>query len=364
METLDRAARIGADEGERYEVIEGDVVHHRDTVINLWRGHIGWRDQLERMYDAYYLDCPHGQPLLRLLRDRRSGQIVGTIGAGPRHMRWKGCDIRAAVLSQMVVLPGHRSVAPAVKLARAIVGAGTEHFDLIYALPNAMSGAICRRAGFRPVGQLQRHVKVLRYAPYLSRVLPGLLARPGGSLLDAAAALARHWRRRGASRLHAIWTDTIDPRMEALWKASEHGEALITVRTSAMLQWRLLGLPALDRRFLLISPEPDGPLVAWFACEANVRDTGIMTVTDAWSAGGVRDMDRAAIRALCAMARQAGFHAVEVSLAAAPRIIAAWRAAGFVPRGHQPLFAKWTSTRAQGDIAGADLHLTDIEHDG
>jgi hypothetical protein len=346
----------------RYDVIEADLERDRDAVIAVWRGHIGWRHQLERMYDVFYRGCPHGSPELRLLRDRRSGAIVGTMGAGPRPMLWQGRPIRAAVMSHLAVLPEHRTVSPALQLARAVVAASTARFDFIYALPNAMSGAICRRTGFRPVGHLQRHVKLLRYRPYLRRVLPGTLARAGGSLLDGAVAVGR---RLYAPRetMHADWTDTIDPRMQALWEGSDRGLALSTARTSALLEWRLLGLPAVRRRFLLVGPAADAPLTAWFACETNVRESGILTVTDAWSVDGVRGFDRRAVRTLCRKAYEAGFDAIETHLTAAVPVLEAWRAEGFVPRGRQPFFAMWTRHR-QGHDAGAAMHLTDIEQDG
>lgn len=347
----------------RYDVIEADLERDRHAVIAVWRGHIGWRHQLERMYDVYYRGCPHGIPQLHLLRDRRDGAIVGTMGVGPRPMLWQGRPIRAAVLSHMAVLPGHRTVSPALQLGRTAHAASLDRFDFIYALPNAMSGAICRRAGFRPVGDLLRHVKLLRYRPYLSRVLPGVIAHAGGRVLDAAIAAGRHLRVPGRDALHAHWTDAIDPRMQALWEGSDRGLVLSTVRSSAMLEWRLLGLPAVRRRFLLVGPTAGGPLLAWFACETNVRDSGLMTVTDAWSADGVRGFDRRAVRALCRMAYEAGFDAIETHLAAAPPVLEAWHAEGFVTRGRQPLFAMWTDRR-HGDEVGAAMHVSDIEQDG
>ena len=348
----------------RYDVIEADLGRDRDAVIAVWRGHIGWRHQLERMYEVYYRRCPHGSPQLYLLRDRRDGAIVGTMGVGPRPMLWQGRPIRAAVLSHMAVLPGHRTVAPALQLGRTAHAASLGRFDFIYALPNAMSGAICRRAGFRPIGNLLRHVKLLRYRPYLSRVLPRVLARAGGGALDAMIAAGHHLRAPGRGPPHAGWTDTVDPRMPALWEGSDRGQVLSTIRTSALLDWRLLGLPAVRRRFLLVGPSAGSPLLAWFACETNVRDSGLMTVTDAWSADGVHGFDRRAVRALCRMAYEAGFDAIEIRLTAAAPVLAAWRAEGFITRGRQPLFAMWTDRRHGSDDVGACMHLTDIEQDG
>lgn len=349
---------------DRYEVVEGQLERDRDTVIGLWRGHIGWRDQLGRMYDVFYLNCPFGRPLLRLLRHRASGEIVGTVGAGPRPMLWQGRESLVACASHFVVLPGHRSLKPAMGLIRAVALASQEHFAFGYAMTNLQGGAVGKRAGYAVAGQLLRHVKPLRYRGYASRVLPGPLGRAGGTLLDGVLAAGRRLRipaRR--SGLHVAWNDAVDPRMQALWEQSEHGEGLCTVRSTRMLEWRLLGLPAVRRRFLLVAPAPGAPLLAWFACETNVRAPGFMTVTDAWFAGGVRAADRRAIRELCRMGYAAGYDAIELRLTATRSVLDAWRAEGFVTRGQQPFFVHGMDASRDGDIS-IGLHITDIEQDG
>ncbi|MEW9573381.1 hypothetical protein ABQJ54_16615 [Rhodanobacter sp. Si-c] len=346
---------------DRYETIEGHLERDRDTVIGLWRGQIGWQDQLGRMYDVFYLGCPFGQPLLRLLRHRASGEIVGTIGAGPRPMLWQGHEVTGGALSHFVVLPGHRSLKPALGLFRTMSAAGLEHFLFLYGLTNASGGAICKRARFDVPAHLQRHVRVLRYRNYAPRVLPGLLGRAGGALLDGAIAAGRRLplpRRR--SVLHVAWADTVDPRMQALWEQSEHGDGLSTARTVQMLKWRFLGLPAIHRRFLLVAPAPGAPLLAWFTCETNVRAPEFMTVTDAWFAGGVREADRRAIRELCRMGYEAGYDAIEVRLAAAGPVLEAWHAEGFATRGQQPFFTHGMDPQR----IGTGIHITDIEQDG
>ncbi|MBN8924948.1 MAG: hypothetical protein BGP10_03905 [Rhodanobacter sp. 68-29] len=344
---------------DRYETIEGRLEQDRDTVIGIWRGHIGWQAQLERMYDVYYLDCPFGRPLLQLLRHRASGEIVGTLGAGPRPMLWQGRELRAAAASHLAVLPGHRSLRPALQLLRDMTVRGLEQFEFAYGLTNALGGAIGLRGGYSVPVRLRRYVKVLRYRRFAQRVLPGPLGRAGGALLDGAVAVGRQpWLPGRRSGLHAAWTDAIDPRMQALWERSERGDGLSTMRTATMLEWRLLRLPALRRRFLLVAPAAGAPLLAWFACEANAHVPGLMTVTDAWFAGGVREADRRAVRELCRMAYAAGCEGIEVRLAAAAPVLEAWRAEGFVARGEQPLFV------AGMDPGSAGVHITDIEQDG
>lgn len=348
---------------DRYETIEGDLDRDRETVIGIWRGHIGWQNQLERMYDVFYLGCPFGRPLLRLLRHRPSGGIVGTIGIGPRPMLWQGRELLVGCGSHFVVLPGHRSLRPALGLMHSMAEVGLEHFAFLYAMTNVRGAAIGRRANSDVATQLLRYVKVLSYRNCAPNVLPGSLrplGRAGGALLDGAIAASSRLRAPDRSGLHVVWSDTVDPRMQALWEQSEHGSGLSTVRSSAMLEWRFLGLPALCRRFLLVAPAPGAPLLAWFACETNGRACSFMTVTDAWFAGGVREADRRAIRELCRMARGAGYDAIEVRVTAAAAVLDAWRAEGFVKRGQQPFFTYGANAPGVGD----GMHITDIEQDG
>lgn len=122
-------------------------------------------------------------------------------------------------------------------------------------------------------------------------------------------------------------------------------------------------MPAEHRRFLLVSAAPGAPLLAWFACETNVRAPAFMTVTDAWFAGGVHEADRRAIRELCRAAYDAGYEAIETRLTAAGPVLDAWRAEGFVTRGQQPFFVHEPDARSLDNI-GAGLHITDIEQDG
>lgn len=349
---------------ERYETVEGHLERDRDTVIGLWRGHVGWQDQLERMYDVFYLNCPFGRPRLRLLRHRASGDIVGTIGAGPRPMLLRGREARVGVISHFTVLPKHRSLRPAMELARAMTRASLDQFEFVYGMTNARGNAVCRRAGFAVPGELLRHVKPLRYRSYIPRLMPGPCGRFGGLMLDGVLAASRRIHLPGKRpSLHVAWTDTIDPRMQALWEQSEHGDCLSTVRTTEMLRWRFLGLPAIRRRFLLVAPAVGRPLLAWFACETNVRSPEFMTVTDAWFEGGVCDADRRAIRELSRKGYEAGYEAIEIRLTATAAVLDAWRAEGFVTRGKQPVFTFGTDLQPQGEVAPR-IHFTDIEQDG
>jgi len=346
---------------EHYAIVTGDLRRDRDVVIGLWRGQIGWQNQLERMYDTFYLHCPFGQPRLQLLRHRPSGRIVGTIGAGPRPMRWRGREVVAACAAHLVVAPGHRSLAPAVRLVRALVEDAGNHFAFTYGLTNAHGDAVSRRAGFLAPGRLLRHVKVLRHVGYARRIIPGPAGTAAGGMFDAVMGASRalgSWLPQ--PRLHAHWIDAPEPRMQALWEAGAPDDALCTVRSTHLLTWRLMQLPARERRFLLVTEPGNGRLLAWFACETCVRDRHMLTVTDAWLGTAPPALAQPAVRTLVTRARQAGYHAIQARLAEHHATCAIWRAEGFSPRGKAQPF----HFHGQPVPTAGELQLTDIEQDG
>ncbi len=51
-----------------YAIEEGDVARDRETVLDVWRGNLGDDARMRAKYDWFYVQCPFGEPLLRLLR--------------------------------------------------------------------------------------------------------------------------------------------------------------------------------------------------------------------------------------------------------------------------------------------------------
>jgi hypothetical protein len=357
---LEHPAPVGAG----YVVIDADLEHDGDAAVAVWQGNIGWYNRLPEMYRAFYLDSPHGRPILKLLRHQPSQTIVGTFGAGPRRILWRGREIRAAVLSHLCVMREHRSVKPAAMLQRAVVDACRDRFDVVYGLPSHMGAALGRLTGRKVGGQLIRHVKILRYQHYVGRFLPRPLAWLGGNLIDlACAARARLRRPRKKLAPHVEWADAVDPRMGPLWQQSPHGEGWTSIRDTPTLRWRFDRLPSTRRRYLLLSPNAGGALSAWFACDTNVRDPRMLAVNDFCSIDGVPAIDRSAIRALCRAARREGFHAIELRFTGSAAIHASWTAEGFVERSRQPLVVIWLNPELAGELEHA-LHITDIDNDG
>lgn len=348
-----------------YVLLDADLESDSDAAVRVWDGIIGWYGRLSEMYAAFYLDCPLGRPLLKLLRHEPSGATVGTVGAGPRRILWRGHEIRAGVVSHLAILPAHRSVhSGAFLLSRAHRTTGPERFDVLYGLPSRKGAALAERCGYKTGGELIRHVKVLRYQNYLERHLPRFAALIGGKLINLIKQARDSLQRMGepSSPQHE-WVDHVDPRMEQLWQKSPHGDCWTTIRDTAMLQWRFDRLPSVRRRYLLLGSVRGGELSAWFACDTHVRDPKMLTVNDFWSTQGVQGIDPVAIRTLYRAAYREGFHAIELRFTGAAAIHARLTAEGFIERSRQPMIVCWQNPDLAGDLEGR-LHITDIENDG
>ncbi|MFA6229098.1 MAG: hypothetical protein WC617_02840 [Rhodanobacter sp.] len=348
----------------QYRVSDADLSRDRDAVVSVWDGSIGWAGRLPEMFDAFYRDCPLGQPLLKLLHHQPENTVIGTIGAGPRRILWRGQEIRAGVVSHLAVLPAHRSVKPGIFLSRSLVEMARGRFDVLYGLPSSKGAALAKLAGFKVGGQLIRQVKILRYQNYIDRVLPQPASVIGGALINFANQTWDRMRRLvEAGSAHAEWVNHVDPRMDRLWQQSPHGERWTSIRDATMLHWRFDRLPSARRRYLLLSPIRDGELTAWFACDTNVHDPHMLSVNDFWTIDGVQAVDPVSIRTLCRAAYREGFHSIELRFTGSEEAHASWSAEGFVERSRQPLIVIWLNQELAGETEGM-LHITDIENDG
>jgi len=348
-----------------YRILDGDgeVDDPRAAAIAAWRGSLGDDETLmgER-YDAVCHRAPGGKPVVRFVEHVEEG-IVGVLVLAPRRMRAGGRELHAGVLSHFAIRPGHRSLGPALMLLESVLAAGEGRFDLVYGIPNASQGAVAalRRAGMRPLAELQRSVRVVRHAHYLARRMPRLLAAPAGLLVDVADMLRRSWRGLRGPRLRARWTDGFEPAMAGPWAGAAEHPAITAVRDEAMLRWRFDEGVGTRIRYLLLENAAGG-VQAWFACGVEAQWPHILEVHDFWSADAREGIDAQALRVLLAQARRSGYAAVGLRAAMTPVAAAPWRASGFRHRGGQQVLVRWLDPTLSA--APPPPHMTYIDQDG
>lgn len=347
---------LPANRQPEYVTFAGDARRDRDAVLAAWRGNIGQEERHPAKYDWFYLACPFGQPVLRLLRHAPSSAIIGVGAAGPRRMLRAGRELRAGVLVDLAVATEHRSLGPAITLQKALMVAGEERFDLLYGFPNPKAAPVFKRVGYDKIGELVRYARVLRYRRQLPRVMPRAAALPLGALLDAATRLRHAIAARRSRDLRVEWADHAVPEMDELWKRSDHGDAVIAARDTTLLRWRFDEAPLPKTRYLLVRDARSGSLEAWFACQP---DAAGLHVRDFWAIDAAEGISEAYVEALARAARRAGYSVLSVEYAGPAQRLGPWLDTGFTPRSRRPVFGKWAPSAG----GGGQLHLTAADED-
>lgn len=344
-----------------YEVVDADLERACDQALGVWGQSIGWPGRQAEMYRRYYLECPVGRPELRFLCHVPSGQVVGTLGIGPRRVFLNGRAIRAGVLSHLCVLQAHRKVKPPILLIKQTMEACRGRFDVLYAMPRTPeAAAVGKLFCGAPACFVSRRVKVLRHAKYAARRLPPMLARMAGGIADATARVGVGLRG-GTGQLMGRWVDQVDPGMALLWQSVQMRLPWNAARDEAVLRWRFDRLPHSRRRHLLVE-NARGHLQAWFVCDSNFFDPEILVVEDFWCENGPAAIDARAMRVLCREAAALGFCAVEVRSGASDTA-RSWVREGFVERNRYPVFMAWLNP-LMAPVPGEALHLTELDNDG
>jgi hypothetical protein len=341
-----------------YAVRAGDPRTDRDAVLAVWRGNLGHDARMAAKYDWFYLRAPAGAPLLQLLFHGDGDAPVGACSAGRRRLLRDGAALRAGVLVDLAVAPAHRSLGPALMLQQGLFAAGRRELDLLYGFPNPKAAPVFKRIGYRPLGEMIRHARVVRHAPYLRRrlpKLPGAIAALPGTLIDLACDLRDTLRHPQSRALRARWHERA-PDIAALWDASPKPRAITAQRDTAHLRWRFDDAPATDglAPFRHLTLHRGDALVAWFATRS---DDHTLHVHDFWTVTGATPQP-AVVLALLRAARARGHAAVSIELATSDERLAPWRALGFEARGRRPLFG---AGHALED--GIELHLTSADED-
>lgn len=340
-----------------YRVEPGEAARDRDALIAIWRGNLGRDDRMRAKFDWFYLACPFGEPVVRILRHGEQSLPVGVATAARRPMRWNGQPLRAGVLVDLAVVAEHRALGPALMLQGSLLQEGAAHFDLLYGFPNQKAVPAFKRSGYRHLGDIVRYARVIRHSDYLVSRLPATLTAPAGAVLDIARRVLDGWRRRGTRRLDAQWSDRADQRFDALWERSADVDGLVAVHDRAFAHWRFDASPLELTRYLLLTDPVDGRLCAWFACQVHGK---VLHVRGFWADDAGNGLAYGYVSALVAEARRAGHAAVSVEYAAAPDKQAGWLAAGFVERGRRPVYGRFLDG-VERDLG--QWHLTAADED-
>jgi hypothetical protein len=235
-----------------YTIREADLGRDRELIIHLWSRNLPAHTPKEHRarFEWHYGENPTGLSRCFLATHLPSGEVIGTAGVGIRRLYADQRELTAGIAIDFAVDANHRTLQPAILLARAVASLLGSDLQLLYALPNSNAKAVFRRLGYVEVGPFRRFVKVLDVTEFLRRLsLPGFICKPSGILNTARRALDRL---RGGSRRScaAAKIDWRDARIESLWKTASRHEGVIGDRQPGYLQWRYERCP-LHRHELL-----------------------------------------------------------------------------------------------------------------
>ena len=248
----------------KYVVEKADIAKDKDCVLKFWNAF--HERPLDRKYSWLYENNPSGKAHVWLLRHQGSGELVGMAGLFPRWVWLQGEKKLAVIAGDFFVHEQHRTVGPALTLQKSVVAAvGKDVAVLAYSFPNRLAEAIMKRVGYRPIGELQRWVKITRTAPhFIRRGVPRPLASLIGSFLDLGMRLQSMTHRFCRCKQYRCEdTDRIDERFDRLWESDPAEYQFIGVRNMDYLRWKFLQDPDDDHRFFSIEDRKRDTLLGY-----------------------------------------------------------------------------------------------------
>jgi hypothetical protein len=340
-----------------YAVVGADLHADREAVLELWRGH--GNASPEAKYQWFYLDHPEGPPTLLKLTHGPEPALVGVAALGTRRVQVRGEAGSAGILADLLVLPGHRTLYPALLLQKRMQGLARERHRIVYGIPNKNSTPIVRRLGYAKVGELVRYSNVLRFGGYLERLLPPWLGRAAGALADRVIPLYFRPHRLLLKAWDAGWSDGVDARFDDLWERGARFDGIIGARDARFLGWRFLQRPGHVHRIFTLARRGDTRLTAYAVCEA---DGATLHVRDFLADPACHDHVRLALHLLSRQAYREGFSNLSMEFLGPPRLQRLLVGAGMVERGQRALYASF----APGDedrLRSLDWYMTSADED-
>jgi hypothetical protein len=264
-----------------YSVRPGDAHRDRDAVVAVWTRNLQSHDEAthRRKFEWYYEQNPIGPGRFWVLEREPGGPVVGVAGLGLRRLCMGEQTLKAGLASDFAVDKEHRSLRPAMMLARTVAGSIEDGLDLIYGLPNSQSVGVFKRIGYDTGATLRRYVKVLRVERFLrSRVKQQLVRKGLAGVIDPAlGAVSREtWRPRRGRLLREV--QSFDRRFDELWGRATLGRQVAMERQSSFLEWRYRQCPLNAYTILALTAPGGDDLLGYAVCVQ--RDDQQVVVVD------------------------------------------------------------------------------------
>ncbi len=357
MPSRDLAADAAA--APAYTVRPADLDADAARVVALWQGNLDVAQGAAK-YDWFYRRHPAGRAEVLFVYAQADAAPVGTLGMGPRAMRIGAQTVSAGVLADFAVVAEHRTVLPALRLQTVMRDIALQRHAFAFGFPNRKAAPVIKRVGYRPVGEMTRHVRVLRTAAYLPDRLPHWLRKVLGGAADIVRAwrLDARWRWIG-SWSKGVWLDTPDARFDRLWaRVAAANETLIGERDQAFLAWRFGAEPGKTYRIFALATS-DGEIDGYAVCE---RVGDVLHVRDVLASSAPAPMLPRLLAHLMHAARRDGVASVSLEFCGATQVRDALVRAGMQPRDARPVYAMCAPAFAER-VAAQAWYLTCADED-
>lgn len=255
-----------------YAIERADAKRHKDDILDVWSGVL--RTGKPPRFTWIHEKNPFGPIPCWLVRETGKDIVVGSASVCPRTIVHRGRAYRGGIAIDYAVKKNHRVLGPAVMLQKAAISScADQSFDLIYALPNDLSGPVILRAGYKLLGKQITFRKPLRTRAALQRRF-GRWAALASVGLDAALRLTSRetfTRRDPAFGFEEL--RTFDDRFDDFWNRMSATVPLTGERTSAFLNWRFASCSHKEFKTLALTHRDSAALagyITWYLNEDEI----------------------------------------------------------------------------------------------
>lgn len=314
----------------KYSIIQADMESECEAIIALWtNAGIASPEHQKKKYAWFYLKNPTGKGTAFLLQEKATNELAGTECIGLRNWSIDGKQTRSGIFADLIVLPAHRSLGPAMQMIRRSIEYGEKHLQMLYGFPNKRAAPLFKRTNLKVLGQIVRYARVVRSKHYLQGRLPKIIVPFTSLLLDTGMALHDRLMLILVCRgMTSEWCDSFDKRFDILWDTADKRGRALTIRNRATLEWRHKQCPNAENVKIFTLLDRQQAVLGYIVCTYNDE---VISVRDFFS-NGKENLQQALFLSFLVAVREMGCKSVTLEFFGDQGVIAGLEKLGFRAR--------------------------------
>jgi hypothetical protein len=235
---------------DNYSINSPDFKDVENDVLKLWEnnGYKNRKKLLDWAYGECQFKCPMHSSFFVVTHDH---SVVGCCGMVERRIKMGEKIYTGAYPNNFLIDKHHRSLGPALKVQKNVLTLG--NYQLVYAIPNAKSDGVLKRAGYKQIGKMERWVLVLKTEKYLRKIFKHpVFLRFIAVIADFL--LSAKYLFKGVNNKHISVEiiDNFDKRFDEFWEKAKSNYAVIGERSAEYLNWRFKNYPLIDYKIFVL----------------------------------------------------------------------------------------------------------------